>query len=47
MSLVFPDDAQRETQHPPFFWPLGEVAYGHGEVYLTGLYPMWRNPISS
>ncbi|MCH6171027.1 GNAT family N-acetyltransferase [Pseudonocardia alaniniphila] len=31
----FPDEAQRETQHPPFFWPLVEVAYAHGEVYLT------------
>ncbi|GAA3054787.1 GNAT family N-acetyltransferase [Pseudonocardia yunnanensis] len=31
----FPDERQRETQHPPFFWPLVEEAYTNGEVYLT------------
>jgi GNAT superfamily N-acetyltransferase len=32
---LFPDELRRETQHPPFFWPLVEEAYAKGEVHLT------------
>jgi GNAT superfamily N-acetyltransferase len=31
----FPGESEREAQHPPFFRPFIEEAYGTGEVYMT------------